>query len=178
MKLSLETKKLILRDLEDEDAEAFAEKGNDKEINLFNWYIPFPLTLAKAKKIIAKRKLPQGSHRWLYELGIVLKETKEFMGIVSLYDVDKPENKAKLGYWIGKNYRRKGYTEEAVKEVIRFAFEELKLNKISAKTMANNKKSEFLLKKLSFRKVGIKKWDKVIEGKKCDVKEWELLNEL
>ncbi len=175
--MQLKTPRLIIRDLEDKDAKAFAENGNDEEIKFFNWYLPYPLTLAKAEKIITKRKIPQEGHRWLYELGIVLKETQEFMGIVSLYDVDKPENKAKLGYWIGKKYRRKGYTKEAIEEIIKFAFKELKLNKISAKTMASNKKSESLLKKLNFRKVGIKRWDKVIEGKKYDVKEWELLNE-
>jgi [ribosomal protein S5]-alanine N-acetyltransferase len=175
--MQLTTNRLIIRDLEDNDAKAFAENGNDEEIKFFNWYLPYPLTLAKAEKIITKRKIPQASHRWLYELGIVLKETQEFMGIVSLYDVDKPENKAKLGYWIGKRYRRKGYTKEAIEEIIRFAFKELKLNKISAKTMASNKKSESLLKKLNFRKVGIRRWDKVIEEKKYDVKEWELLNE-
>jgi [ribosomal protein S5]-alanine N-acetyltransferase len=174
--MELETPRLIIRDLEKNDAKAFAETGNDKEINYFNWYLPYPLTLEKTKKIIEKRTVKFMGHRWLYELGIILKETKEFMGIVSLYDVSKPENKGKLGYWIGKNYRRKGYAEEAVKKMIKFAFQNLKLNKISAKTMTDNKKSELLLKKLKFRKIRIKKWDKVIEGKRYDVAEWELLN--
>jgi RimJ/RimL family protein N-acetyltransferase len=176
MKLTLETKKLVLRDLENSDAKAFSINGNDQEINYFNWYLPYPLTLEKAKKIIKKRGIEQKGHRWLYELAIILKETKEFLGIVSLYDVSKPENKGKLGYWISKNYRRKGYAEEAVRKMIRFAFKDLKLNKISSKCMADNLASINLLKKLEFRKVGIKKWDKIIDGKKHDVVEWEILN--
>jgi [ribosomal protein S5]-alanine N-acetyltransferase len=173
----LETDRLILRDLEEKDASEFVKQGNDKEINYFNWYLPYPLTLAKAKKIIKKRSVEQKGHRWLYELGIFLKENEKFVGIVSLYDVSKPENKAKLGYWIGKEHRKKGYVGEAVKEIIRFAFQDLKLNKISAKTMEDNEKSMKLLKKLDFRKIGIKKWDKIIDGKKHDVVEWEILNE-
>ena len=174
--MELKTKRLILRELKETDAEAFAENGNDKEIKYFNWYLPFPLTTEKALKIIKKRLVPIQGHRWLYELAITLEETQEFVGIVSLYDVDKPENKAKLGYWMGKGYREKGYAKEAAQEIIRFAFQDLKLNKILAKCMADNFKSIELLKKLNFREIGIKKWDKVIEGKKHDVVEFEILN--
>jgi [ribosomal protein S5]-alanine N-acetyltransferase len=174
--IHLKTKRLIIRDLKDSDAKDFAEQGNDQEINYFNWYLPHPLTFEKARKIIKKRSIEMQGHRWLYELAIILEETNEFLGIVSLYDVSKPENKAKIGYWIGKNYRRKGYIEEAVKEMIKFAFQNLNLNKISAKCMADNISSINLLKKLNFRKIGIKEWDKIIEGEKHDVVEWEMLN--
>lgn len=176
MKIKLETRRLIIRELEDQDAGAFSENGNDKEINYFNWYLPFPLTLAKAKKIILKRKAPNETHRWLYELAIILKETKEFIGIVSLYDVSKPDKKTMIGYWIGKKYRGRGYAKEAVKKMIDFSFESLELNKISAKTMAENEKSKCLLKKMGFEKIGTKKWDKIIENKKHDIEEWEILN--
>ena len=174
--MQLETKRLIIRDLQENDAKDFVKQGNDKEINYFNWYIPYPLTLAKAKNIIKKRNAEFVGHRWLYELAIILKETKEFLGIISIYDVSKPENKAKIGYWIGEEYRGNGYSEEALKEIILFSFKELNLNKLSAKTMTDNKVSNNLLEKSGFRKIGIKKWDKIIEGKKHDVFEWELLN--
>ena len=174
--MQLETSRLIIRDLKENDAKEFAKQGNDKEINYFNWYLPFPLTLEKAKKIILKRSVEQKGHRWLYELGIFLKETGGFVGIVSLYDVSKPDNKAKIGYWVGKDFRKRGYAEEAVKTMIEFAFQELKLNKISAKTMEDNRNSNSLLEKIGFRKIGVSKWDKIIEGKKHDVFEWELLN--
>ncbi len=176
MKFSLKTDRLILRDLEEKDASEFVKQGNDKEINYFNWYIPYPLTLAKAKKIIQKRSVEQKGHRWLYELGIFLKEDQKFIGIISLYDVSKPDNKGKVGYWIGKEFRRQCYASEALNEIIKFAFQELKLNKLSAKTMADNINSSNLLKKMSFKKVGLKKWDKILDGKKHDVLEWELLN--
>ncbi len=176
MKIPIETKRLIIRELDKNDSEAFSKNGSDPEINYFNWYLPYPLPIEKAKKIIEKRRVETNTHRWLYELAIVLKETKEFIGILSLYDVSKPDKKAKIGYWIGKNYRKRGYAKEAISEIISYAFKELNLNKISAKTMIDNKASIALLENQGFRKVGVLMKDKIIDNKEHDVIEWEKLN--
>jgi [ribosomal protein S5]-alanine N-acetyltransferase len=176
--MELKTDRLLLRDLVEEDAEEFTQQGNDFDINFFNWYIPYPLTIDKAKNIIKKRSINPESHRWLYELGIFIKETGKFAGIVSLYDVSKPEKKAKLGYWLGKEYRGNGYSKEAILSLIFFTFNNLLLNKISAKSLSENYISNKLLESLGFRKIGVSKWDKILQGKKYDVFEWELLNPL
>lgn len=176
--MQIETERLILRDLNIKDAEDFANQGNDPEINFFNWYLPYPLSLHKAKSIISKRSIVFKGHRWLYELGLFLKETGSFIGIISLYDVSKPDNKAKLGYWIGKGYRNKGYVSEGIKRILDFAFDELSLNKVSAKSLEDNEISNKILKKMGFRLVGVSKLDKIIKNKSYNVSEWEIINPL
>ena len=91
-----------------------------------------------------------------YSFRLGLKETNEFIGAMSLH-VKKPHHKAEAGYWIGESFWGQGYATEALRAVLKFGFEELKLNKIyamyydynpaSGKVMANNgmiKEAEFV----------------------------------
>ena len=52
--MDIKTKRLILRDVKKEDTADFVLAGNSREINYFVWYIPYPLTMQKAKKMIKK----------------------------------------------------------------------------------------------------------------------------
>ena len=172
--MEIKTKRLILRDVRKEDAKDFVKAANSKEINYFTAYIPHPLTLEKAEKMI-KRMIEQGKskRRRHCELAITLKEEKKVIGMVNLYDIDYNSWKCKLGYWIGEDYRRCGYTEEACRAIIRFAFKKLKMHKIAATTLIDNYSSNKLLKKLGFKKLAISKHDRCICGKFCDCYLWE-----
>jgi ribosomal-protein-alanine N-acetyltransferase len=61
---------------------------------------------------------------------------------------------AHLGYWIDEEHQRKGYMTEAVREVVRFAFEDLGLHRVQAAVMPHNVASLRVLEKLGFRKEG------------------------
>ena len=54
-----------------------------------------------------------------------------------------------------KKYRNKGYITEAIKLIVGFAFNELKLNRISARLWENNLASIKVLKKNKFKKEGL-----------------------
>ena len=51
----MNSNRLILRNLKKTDCKELTEQGNDKDINFFNWYIPFPFKESDAKKIILER---------------------------------------------------------------------------------------------------------------------------
>ena len=57
---------------------------------------------------------------------------------------------ATLGYWVGEPYARRGYTFEAVRRVLDYAFDELELHRIEASCLPNNEASRGLLLKLGF----------------------------
>ncbi len=176
--MELKTKRLILRELKIEDLEDFSKVGNDKEISYFSNYIPYPLTGDKAKKVA--EKIIEGARkkkRDHYELAILLKKGKKLIGMVNIYSLNYKDKKAKIGYWIGKHYRRKGYAFEASKSMIEFAFSNLNLNKITGNTLAENKASNNLLKKLGFKKMGIAKKDRFVDGKFMDCNIWEKISE-
>jgi RimJ/RimL family protein N-acetyltransferase len=176
-KTTLKSKRLILRDLKISDANALSIQGNDLDINFFTWYITNPFTTKDAKKLIEKRiRDYKNKSRKIYEFVIILKSDDSLAGLISLYDIDRDNRKAKIGYWLGKHYRGQGYTSEALKLIIKYAFEKLKLNKISASVLVCNHKSNYLLKKFDFRRIGIRKEHKFLRGEFFDVYEWELLN--
>ncbi len=60
-----------------------------------------------------------------------------------------------LSYKIDKDYQGKGLATEAVKEVINFAFNILKLHRINAEVMPRNAKSLRIMEKLGFEKEGL-----------------------
>lgn len=60
-----------------------------------------------------------------------------------------------LGYWVGEPYRRRGYTLEAARATVRYAFEELVLHRVEAACIPTNAPSRALLEKLGFRREGV-----------------------
>ncbi|MCX8506591.1 MAG: GNAT family protein [Alphaproteobacteria bacterium] len=59
-----------------------------------------------------------------------------------------------IGYWIGKPYSNRGYMTEALRLVIRFAFEELGLHRLDAACLPNNTASLALLRRVGFTEEG------------------------
>lgn len=61
---------------------------------------------------------------------------------------------ATIGYWIGEPYERRGYTTEAVRLIVRFAFERLQLHRIEAACLPENIASRRVLEKAGFVREG------------------------
>ena len=68
-----------------------------------------------------------------------------------LWNFSENLEKAELGYELNKAHQRKGYMGEAVKVVIAFAFNNLKIKNLEAYTHIDNAGSISLLRKNSFR---------------------------
>lgn len=60
-----------------------------------------------------------------------------------------------VGYWVGEQFQRRGYTSAAVAAVLRHAFDELALNRVEASCMPENDASLRLLLGLGFRQEGV-----------------------
>jgi ribosomal-protein-alanine N-acetyltransferase len=69
-----------------------------------------------------------------------------------------------LGYWMGRNYARRGYMTAAVRAVIPFAFESLRLHRIEAACIPGNVASIRLLEKTGFQREGFARQYLCIDG--------------
>ncbi|MGH7245174.1 MAG: GNAT family N-acetyltransferase [Phycisphaerales bacterium] len=85
-----------------------------------------------------------------------------------------------LGYWIGKEFTRKGYMTEAVVLAIRHAFGHMKLHRVEACVQPHNVASIGVIKKVGLRFEGVSLRFLQIDGKWCDhqrfaitVEEWK-----
>ena len=74
------------------------------------------------------------------------------VGTIGIKDIDYVNKKANIGYWIGKQYHRKGIATECVKLVVNYAFDVLKLEEISAYVFHENNSSKRVLEKNGFEK--------------------------
>jgi len=158
----LQTNRLILRKFKPEDAREIVNILQDKEVASTTLMLPYPCTLEESKKIIASY-LDEQKHYKTMRWAIILRDNNKFIGGIRLVPNNR-FNSAEIGFWLGKEFWRNGYTFEAAEVVIRFGFNELKLNRLEAHAMTENMSSVKLLEKLGFNQEGyhpdlVIKWD-------------------
>ena len=79
------------------------------------------------------------------------------------------DHKAEIGYWLGEPYWGKGYMSDAMKQLMKLAFEDLGLVRLYAHTHEGNTASEKLLLRHGFEHEGLlkksfKKGDRVFNA--------------
>jgi RimJ/RimL family protein N-acetyltransferase len=89
-------------------------------------------------------------------LGVVLKKTEELIGLVYLTEVDHVNKRARSGWWIGNpDERGSGYATEACILLLRYAFEELSLQRVEARLLVENDASMRLAENVGYKKEGV-----------------------
>ncbi|MEQ1733090.1 MAG: GNAT family protein, partial [Bacteroidia bacterium] len=109
-----------------------------------------------------------------FVFAIYQKDTERFIGGIGLH-LDKKHNKAELGYWIAEPFWNKGFATEAGKEILRYGFEVLNLNKIYATHFLYNPASEKILLKIGMKYEADLKEHYFKNGKYEDVRQYYLL---
>lgn len=107
--------------------------------------------------------------------GIREKENLKLIGAVGLH-LDVAHHKAEVGYWLGKSFWNNGYVSEALQAVLKFGFEELKLNKIYASHFHHNPASGKVLEKNGFVLEAELKQEILKNGKYLDLFRYALFN--
>ena len=72
---------------------------------------------------------------------------------------------ANVGYYVGEEFNGQGFATEALKQVVRFAFEEARLHRIEAGIMDHNERSKRVVEKAGFRREGTALHYLQIEGR-------------
>ena len=91
-----------------------------------------------------------------YPFFIFLGEAQSLIGGVTISNVRRGVTQsACLGYWLGVPFINKGYMSEAVKRVQGFVFKDLRLHRLEAASMPENKASIRVLEKCGFHKEGL-----------------------
>lgn len=122
-----------------------------------------------------KEKIQQDQR---YAFGIFEKETDKLIGSVMLSEVLRGSlQSCFIGYYLDQEYNGKGYTTEAVRLVVSYAFNELKLHRIEAGVMPHNIRSMRVLEKVGFHKEGIARKNVKINGKWEDHQVLAIINE-
>lgn len=101
----------------------------------------------------------------------------ERLGDVSLAPIDERRGWANLGYWIHPDHQGNGYATEAVRLLVSYGFNELRLHRISATIATPNTASTQVVKKLGFVHEGTKRDDAFLDGEYVDREVYSVLRD-
>ena len=145
----LETKRLILRPWKDSDAERIVEGLSDFDTAKM-LVVPFPYTKKDAIEFLEKRKDDDENS---FYFAITLKESGIVIGGTNIC-VDVKDNTNGGGIWLDKKYQGFGFGSEAWTARARFAFFELKLEKLYNGYFDYNQASPKMQQKIGYKIVG------------------------
>jgi [ribosomal protein S5]-alanine N-acetyltransferase len=145
----LKTERLTLRQLLINDEKEIFTLRSDSEINK---YLDRPLsnTIEDARNFI--HNVNENIHKniSLY-WAITLRESNTFVGTICVYGFSDENDNCEIGYELLTNFQGQGIMKEAVKKVIDYAFNTIKVQKMEAFLHRDNQRSINLLEKLLFR---------------------------
>ena len=145
------TDRLHLRKIHIDDIPLLVKYANNRKVSDHILNIPYPYQEPDAVfRIGYVNEGFKTSSRYIF--AIILKETEEFIGEISLH-LDK-KRMAQLAYWIGESFWKNGFVTEAIKAIVIFGFETLDLDLIFATCDEKNIASIRVLEKNGFQKKG------------------------
>ncbi len=148
----LTTPRLLLRAFAEADIPNLIALASNYEVAKNTLNIPHPYTEADARHWLHLTR--QGfEHRRAYAFALELRAAGEFIGGIGL-TLEPRCHRAEAGYWLGQPYWGRGLATEALAVLLRFGFEELKLNKIHATHHADNPASGRVMLKNGMLKEG------------------------
>lgn len=158
MRLTLETKRLILRKPVRSDWKDIQEGFDDESTSNYFESTPYPYT-EKDAKLFVKNNINKWKDKKArnFIFFIELKSEKKVMGVAYLFDINYFSGTASFGAWINKKYRKKHYLTEVTIAINDLAFLDLDLRKINTKTFSTNPTTKGYLKKFNYVSEGIEK---------------------
>jgi [ribosomal protein S5]-alanine N-acetyltransferase len=145
---TIETPRLLLRDILASDLKPFFDLGSDPEISYFQTIIR-TATEDEAEKwlkgaIVHNKRIP----REAYNLAIVLKQNEQWLGWIGIgRPSDETLGDLDFGYAMSKRNWGQGYMTEALRGLIDFSFRELSVNSIFGECEQENPGSARVMEK-------------------------------
>ena len=145
---TIETKRLILRKAQPEDAKAmFQNWASDEDVTR---YLTWPAhESVEITQMVLQSWLDSYSSPDYYQWLIVPKEMGQPIGSISV--VRQNADLAEIGYCIGKSWWHQGFTSEALAAVIGYLFTEVGFARLEARHDPRNPNSGYVMKKCGMR---------------------------
>jgi len=145
----IETERLILRRWNESDAEDLYKYASDPDVGpIAGW--PAHQGIEESRDVI--KNVLNGKEAY----AICLKEDGKAIGTIELKlnghtDMTDRDDECEMGYWLGKPFWGQGIMPEAVKEMLRHAFEDLGMQKVWIGYYEGNTKSKRVQEKCGFK---------------------------
>ena len=185
---TLETPRLVLRELRDDDVDALFAMFSDPPTMRY-WLTPAWTSLDQAHASLAwvREDFAAGTG---IRFGVVARdgagdERDRVIGTCTLFKIDFEHARGEVGYALRRSEWGRGLMREAMEAVIAYAFDTLGLHRVEADLDPRNESSRGLLLRLGFREEGVLRQRYRVAGEIQDglimgllAPEWRQNNEL
>jgi RimJ/RimL family protein N-acetyltransferase len=162
--------KVLLRAIELSDAEILQDMINDEEIERMMWGYSFPVARHQQMKWIENLSGERSTFRAMIDVDGTA------VGTIILSDIDMRSGTAEIHIKLAKtSERRKGYGTDAVSALLRYAFNELRLNCVYCRVKEDNIASQKMFEKIGFFKEGCLRERVYRQGRYFDFYEYSVL---
>lgn len=143
----LETQRLILRDFSMDDLQDFYTYCTNPDVGIHAGWKPHQ-SIEESREIL--QDMIQKGQVW----AICEKQSNRVIGSLGLHGDKRrdlaPDDCLMLGYVLAKPYWGKGLMSEAVREALRYAYEERNLQMVTVYHFAYNHRSQRVIQKMGF----------------------------
>jgi ribosomal-protein-alanine N-acetyltransferase len=150
---TLETSRLILRPLVDDDIEFVFRHFSDPDVTKYLLDNPPLAERSEAQELIDFYKAPTGTKptRWC----VVSKRDDRAIGTCGYHNWSARNRRAEIGYDLSPDAWGQGFMSEALGAAIDYGFNHMNLNRIEALVYPENVRSVRLLERLGFQVDGV-----------------------
>jgi [ribosomal protein S5]-alanine N-acetyltransferase len=169
----LETERLILRRLTIDDKEDLYEYASEPMVSRF---VPWEAhkSLEDSEEFLTYITNAYAQCKKL-SWAIELKDEQKMIGTIDFVNWVPKHYKAEITYVLSPKYWGLGYTMEAAKEILRYGFDTMQLNRVEAPIMIENKQSQRVLEKLGLKFEGTARETFLLNGEFLDLAMYSIL---
>ena len=169
----LKTERLILRPMRMRDAEDLFAYAKDPEVSRHVlWDAHRSIRDSRQFLRAAIRQYRRGLPG---SFAITLRDSGRMIGTIGFMWINTDYKSAEVGYSLSRDYWNKGIMTEALREVIRFGFEDLGLNRIEAQHETDNPASGKVMQKAGMTFEGIHRQASKNNTGVCDIAIYAIL---
>ena len=148
----IKTSRLVLRWTSEDDIDSIYEIFSDPQVMRY-WSVT-PLmnreAAAQMQREIAEGNLKDSAWKW----GLALSDSNKLIGTCTLFNLNLSNGRAEIGYAMGRPYWGNGYMNEALKALVKHAFDVVQLRRLEADVDPRNTASIRTLERLGFQREG------------------------
>ena len=160
---TLETDRLIFRAINQGDVEDMFEYSSDPKTSQFLlWDVHKSQRHTEEIVNIILSKYRSGEYN---DWALVLKQNHKMIGTCGFTKIDAENSLVEIGYVLNPKYWGMGLATEAVRRIIEFSFETLRVNRVESKFIFGNNASLAVMNKVGMKFEGYNREAMLVKGK-------------
>ena len=152
--ISINTERLVLRPLDEDDVPALADMMNDEQVTAWTG-VPQPFDEAAARRWVAEYAPGERTAGRGLDLAVTEFLTQRLVGVVQLAKTNWHVRSTELSYIIAPWARGEGYACEAALATAQWLFTDQKFERIELRTAADNTASQQVAQKIGCISEGV-----------------------